>query len=124
LFSKVVRGALSPEQLAGYDAAEMDRLQARHAAQVKLFIAVLERRCPLTDEQRNALVALLLAETRPPLRSSQYDMYVVSVQAAKIARDNFTAILDEAQFRVLDKSLQQARGLERHLKQQGVLADD
>jgi len=124
LFAKVIHTTLTPGQWVEYDAAEKERLQAGHVAKVRLYVAILERRCPLTDEQRTALVELLVSETGPPLRSSEFDMYVVPAQAAKIAREKFTAILDKAQCHVLDKSLEQARGLEQHLKRQGVLADD
>lgn len=124
LFAKVINTTLTPEQLAEYAAADKERLKARHVANVRLYVAVLQRRCPLSDEQRTALVELLLAETRPPLRSSEYDVVVVPAQAGGIPEEKFTAILDEAQFSVLSKALQQVRGFEQHLKQQGVLADD
>lgn len=124
LFVKVVHSTLTPEQLTEFEAAEHDRLQARHVAKIKLFVASFDRRCPLDDEQRQALIELLIKDTRPPLRSGELDQYVVPAQAAQIPRERFQAILDDAQFEVLEKSLQQGRGLMQHLKQQGVLADD
>ena len=124
LFLKVVHSVLTPEQLVEFEAAEQERLQARHVAKVKLYVAGLDRRCPMTDAQRQTLVDLLIAETRPPLRSSQFDLYVVPAQAANIPREKFQAILDDAQLQVLDKSLQQGRGLTQHLKNEGVLADE
>ncbi|HEY3394146.1 MAG TPA: hypothetical protein VGK58_15645 [Lacipirellulaceae bacterium] len=121
LFDKVLRGMLAPEQLEKYNAEKETRNQARHDAKVRLFVASLERRCPLKDEQRSALVELLLAETRPPTRSSQFDHYVVLVQAARISDEKFKTILDAEQYRVFAKTLEQARAVEPHLKQQGVL---
>jgi hypothetical protein len=121
LFAKVVRGMLTPEQLEEYEAEQSERLRARHAAKVRLFVAVFERRSPLKAEQRTALVDLLVAETRPATHSSQYDWYVVPVQAAHISEDKFKAILDDAQYRVLKKSIDQVRGMERQLVQQGIL---
>ena len=52
LFAKVVRGTLMPEQLEEYEAEQSERLRARHAANVRLFVAMFERRCPLMEEQR------------------------------------------------------------------------
>jgi hypothetical protein len=123
LFAKVARGMLTTEQLQKYNAEQAERLRVRHDAKVRLFIAMLERRVPLTDQQRSALVDLLLTETRPPMRASTMDWQVVEVQAAYIPEERFHAILDEDQFRILEKTLRQARSLEPHLKQQGLLPD-
>jgi hypothetical protein len=121
LFAKSLRGILTPEQLKKYTANEAARIQSRHDAKISLFVAVLERRCPLTDEQRTALVKLLRDETRPPKRPSQLDQYVILVQADRIADEKFSDILDDEQCRVLERMIAQARNLEPHLRQQGVL---
>ena len=65
LFAKVVHRALTPEQQEEYEAAEAERRKTRHAAKVRLFVAILEQSCPLKASQRDALVDLLLKETRP-----------------------------------------------------------
>jgi hypothetical protein len=121
LFAKVVHRALAPEQREEYEAAEAERRKTRHEAKVRLFVAVLEQSCPLKASQRDALVALLLKETRPALRSSEYDWYVVVVQAAKIPDDKLKPNLDKAQLMYFKKITQQARGMEAQLKQAGVL---
>ena len=119
LFAKVVRETLTPEQTEEYEAEQTARRQARHADKVQLFVALLERSCPLSDKQRTALVELLLAETKPPTRSGVYDWYVVPVQVAVIPQEKLQAILDDAQMRVLNKSLERYRGIEQLLKQRG-----
>jgi hypothetical protein len=124
LYVKVVHSVLTLEQLVEFDAAEQEWLQSRHVAKIKLYVAGLDRCCPLSGEQRQALVDLLIADTRPPLRSSQYDMYVVQAQAVNIPREKFEGILDDAQLQVFDKSLQQGRALAQHLRKEGVLADE
>jgi hypothetical protein len=121
LFAKSLPGILTPEQLEKYQAGQADRTRARHDAKVRLLVATLERRCPLKHQQRTALIELLLAETRPPKRSSQLDQYVILVQASRIPDEKFSTILDEKQLPILEKMLEQARSLEPHLKQQGVL---
>jgi len=123
LFTKVLHRTLTLAQLEEYEAAEGERIKARHAAKVRLFVAIYERTCPLTDKQRTKLIDVLLADTRPPKRSSEYDWYIVMVQAARIPEAKLAAILDEAQMRRLKKSTLQARGMEGFLKQQGLLPD-
>ncbi|HVT28970.1 MAG TPA: hypothetical protein VHE81_13225 [Lacipirellulaceae bacterium] len=123
LFSKVVHQILTPAQQAEYEAAEAHRRQAAHAAKVRLFVALLERNCPLTSHQRNALVNLLIKETKPAKRHSEYDWYVVVVQTAKIPDEELKPILDPAQMRFFNKVSQQGRGMEMWLKRMDVLPD-
>jgi hypothetical protein len=121
LFVKVIRRTLTAEQLEEYDAAEAERLKQRYSDKVRLLVAVFEETCPLKDNQRSALVELLLTETKPPKRPSQYDWYVVLAQASKIPEQKFSAILDPAQMRVLKKSLERGRSIAAFLKQQDIL---
>jgi Spy/CpxP family protein refolding chaperone len=121
LFAKVVQGVLTPEQREEFEAAEAERRKTRHAAKVRLFVAILEQSCPLKSSQRDAMVELLLKETQPALRSSQYDWYVVVVQAAKIPDSKWKPILDQAQMTYVKKITGQARGMEATLRQMGVL---
>jgi Spy/CpxP family protein refolding chaperone len=124
LFYKVARATFTPEQMANFDEAEAEKRKARHMASVRLFVAKLERRCPMDNAQRTRLVDLFVAETDPPLISSQFDMYVVPAQADRIPQERFRAILDDDQFKMLEISLQQGRGFRQHLIQEGVLADE
>jgi Spy/CpxP family protein refolding chaperone len=121
LFAKVVHQLLTPEQREEYEAAEAERRKIRHGAKVRLFVAIFEQSCPLKSSQRDAMVELLLKETQPALRSSQYDWYVVVVQAAKIPDSKLKPILDQAQMTYFKKITGQARGMEATLRQMGVL---
>jgi hypothetical protein len=122
LFAKVLHQTLTPTQLEEYEGIESERTKQRYADKVRLFVAVLSESCPLKDDQREALVNLLLAETRPPKHPSQYDWYVVLAQAANISNEKYTAILDPAQMRVFKKLLNRGRGLAGFLKQQDLLS--
>lgn len=121
LFSKVLHRALTPEQRVNSDAAQGERRKARHVAKVHLFVALMEQNCPLTSKQRDALVDLLLKETRPATRSSEYDWYVVLIQVAKIPDEKLSHILDNAQMRFVKKLTGVGLAIEDRLKQQGVL---
>jgi hypothetical protein len=124
LFAKVLHSTLTPEQTEEYAAADLERRQARHEAKCKLFVAVFEQSCPLTAKQRDALLQLLLKETRPAKRQSEYDWYVVAFQVSQISEKKLNTILDASQMKVLKTSTRQARGLEAHLKRTGVLPDE
>jgi hypothetical protein len=121
LFAKVLRHTLTPEQLKEYEDTEQERMQQRHAAAVRLYVALLGRACALTDDQRSQLVDLLLKETHAPKRPSEYDYYVVLAQAANVPNEKYTAILDTAQMDVVKNSLNRGRGLAAFLKQQDIL---
>jgi hypothetical protein len=121
IFSKVVNRTLNPEQHEEYEAAEAERRKTRHAAKVRLFVALLEQSCPLKASQRDGLVDLLLKDTRPALRNSEYDWYVVIVQAGKLPESKLKPILDRSQLAYFKKITANARGMEGMLRQQGIL---
>ncbi len=121
LFSKVLANTLTLEQAAKFDRIEAERRRARYAAKVGLFVATMERSCPLTDKQRTALVELLLTETKPPKVFGQYDWYVIMYQASKVPDAKYEHIIDEAQLKALKQSLRQGAGMEHFLRQQKIL---
>lgn len=121
LFKKVIERELTSEQSAKYEEAERERAASRYAAQVRLWVVMLERTCPLTKAQRDALVPLILTETVPPKRFSQYDSYVVMYQVQKLPDENFQPILDEAQLKQLRVVLRQGAGMENFLRQQKLI---
>lgn len=122
-YSKVSHTLLTAEQREQQQAAEQERLKAHHRARVKLFVAMLEQQCPLTAKQRDAFLDVLLKETKPAKKASQYDSYVVMAQIPRISDDKLKPILDERQLKMLKKSIDQMRGMENHLRQIGVLPD-
>jgi hypothetical protein len=121
LFSKVLEKNLTPEQAARFERIEAERRQARYKAKVGLFVAALQRSLALTDDQRRALVQLLVTETRPPKRFGQYDWYVILYQAGKIPDERYEQIIDAAQMKPLKQSLQQGIGMDQWLKQQKLI---
>jgi hypothetical protein len=121
LFAKVVQTTLTPEQHEEFDAAQAERRKAKHAAKVRLFVAMLDQSCPMKASQRDAFVELLLKDTKPALRTSEYDWYVVIVQVAKLPDKKLTPILDSAQLKFVKKVAARGRGMEAHLIRLGVL---
>ncbi len=121
LFVKALHRSLSSEQRAKFDEAESKRAKARYESKVRMFVAMLERSCPLTTEQRDKLVELLLNETKPPKYFGQYDWYVIMYQAHKLPDEKYQPLLDEAQLKQLRVNLRQGAGMEHFLRQQKII---
>lgn len=121
LLQKVVQGVLDPEQIAKYEQADLERRRFAYEAKIGLFLAQIQNGIPMRDEQREKFTKLLLEETAVPKKYGQYAHYVVMVNASQISEEKMKEIFDDAQWRAMKQTFVQARGMERHLKQQGVL---
>jgi hypothetical protein len=123
-FQKAIRPALTPEQLAKYDKVEARRRAFRYRARVELWIASTENTMPMTGEQREKLRDLILSETTPPAGFGQYDTYLVAYAVSKIDEKKLQPLFDESQWKVLRVIVNQGRGMEQFLKQNGMLDGD
>lgn len=123
IFRKTLRKTLTDEQSAQYDKIEQERRTYRYRAKIEFSVAMLDNGLPLNDEQRQRLVALLLAETKPPKRFGPYDYYVVMVQMAKLPEDKLKPLFDDVQWRMLRQQLNNMRAMEQWLRQTGTLSD-
>jgi hypothetical protein len=123
IFRKTLRKSLTDEQSAEYDKVEQERRTYRYRAKVEFAVAMLDNGLPLSDDQRQKLVALLVAETKPPKRFGQYDYYVIMVQMGKLPEDKLKPLFDDLQWRMLRPQLNNMRGMEQWLKQTGTLSD-
>ncbi len=120
LFHKVLRRTLRQSQRIEYERGQAERGQYRYAAKVRLFVASFDRAAPMDGEQREALLGLILAETRRPQRFSEYDVFYVQVHAARIPDAKYAEVLDAAQVRTLRRVFQQARAYEALLTREGI----
>jgi hypothetical protein len=123
LFGKTLKKTLSGDQAARYAKAAADKRQFRYRAKVALAVAMLDNAVGFTAEQRRRFMAVLLEETKPPKIYSQYDYQVVMVQAARLPEEKLKPIFDDAQWQVLNRQFQQARGMEQFLRNHGFLPD-
>ncbi len=121
LFQKVLRQTLNGEQSVWYDRQERERRKFRYEAKIELVVSNLENSISLRPEQRQRLVELLRDETEPPKKFGQFDFQVVLFQARKLGEAKLRPILDDAQWRSLKRVLDQSRGTEGFLRQQGYL---
>lgn len=123
MFYKVLPKVLGAEQTEKYQQEELKRRKFRYMAKVKLTLASLENSLPFTAKQRQQFEELILAETPPPKRWGQYDNQVVLLQASKLPEAKLKEIFDDAQLKRLQTMLQQAKGFEQMLVQQGWIED-
>ena len=122
-FHKVVRTTLNQEQQTKFEQADRERRLFQYKAKIELVISALDDSIALRAEQRKELIKLLLA-TPPPKQFGQYDFYVVLFRLSRLPEATLGRLFDGPQRRALDVQLQQVRGLEPFLKQQGLLPDD
>jgi hypothetical protein len=126
IFSKTVKSSLTPEQAEQAERAQHDRRLFEYKARVELVVNMLDERLALRAAERKQLVELLVNQTRPPESrgNRQYDYYVILFQVSKIPPAKLQAILDEPQYKALQKAFDQMRGMEAFLRNNGVLQDE
>ena len=124
IFAKALKSTLSQEQTAKHEQVVHDRLLYRYWARVDLAMELLNNTVGFTDEQRQRLVTLLAEETRPPRRLGQNDYYAVLYLLASLPEAKVKPIFEDVQYRSLRRQLDQARGLEMWLKQNGFVPDE
>lgn len=121
IFRKTLRNTLDQPQWEQYARIHGERLAFRFRAKVELTVAMLENAVPLRDEQRQKLIALIVAETPLPRRFGQYDYYLLLWNISKLPDEKLKPIFDATQWKVLKQQLAQGRGMEQWLKQSGML---
>jgi hypothetical protein len=123
-YSKTVKNTLNQDQAERYAKVLRDRDLFRYRARVDLVVSMLDNSVGFSAAQRKEFVKLLLEETKPPKHFGQYDTQVVLLQAARLPEGKIKPIFDEAQWRILNRQLTQAKGMEVFLKRNGFLDDD
>jgi hypothetical protein len=124
LLQKCLVNTINREQFLRYLKVDKERQRFHHEAKIGVIISLLEQAVPVTADQRRKLGELLRKETKPPRKSGQYDYYAMMHQASKIDDEKFQQILDDIQWKVFSQQLGQMRGMEKWLKQNGILFDD
>lgn len=126
LFQKVMAKSLDDAQRLAVERAEMERINYHYQAKMKLFISVLDSTAPMLDEQRKALLELLIKSSRPPKRMARnnYDWYYVLYHASQAPRDEVGKILDPAQMKCFEAAVRQAARYRQMLEQEGLEPDD
>jgi hypothetical protein len=123
LFSKTLKTALDEDQAGKYEEVLRERKLFRYQAKVELIVSILDQSLGLSDLQRRKLVDLILKDTKPPKIFGQYDYYLVMYQTGRISESKLKLILDEHQWASLVRQLNQMRGMEQFLRNNGALPE-
>jgi hypothetical protein len=124
MFKKIVAKTLSGEQQSRYDQEQRNRRTADYAARVDMYVAMVDRAAPMSDQQREALLKLFRKHTRPPKQFGQQPIYYVMYQASKIPQTELKKLFDEAQLKIIEKAFRQGASYKNMLERQGFLFDE
>jgi hypothetical protein len=124
IYAKAIKATLTPDQVEKHEEVLRDRTLYRYWARVDLAMELLNNEVGFTDDQRGQLVKLLHEETKPPRRLGENDYYVVLYQLSKIPEGRIRPVFEDVQWRFLKRQLDQGRGMEMFLKQNGFVAGD
>ncbi len=124
IYAKTLRATLTPEQVAKHEEVVRDRTLYRYWARVDLAMELLNNQVGFTDDQRRQLVKLLREETKPPRRLGEQDYYVVLYQLSRIPEGKIKPVFEDVQWRFLERQLEQGRGMEWFLRQNGFVPGD
>jgi hypothetical protein len=124
IFKKIVSQTLNEAQRSEYDEEQRKRRAADYAARVDMYVAMVDRAAPMSDQQRQALIELFQKHTRPPKQFGQQPIYYVMYQASKIPQDELKQLFDEAQLKIIEKAFRQGAQYKNMLERQGFLLDE
>jgi hypothetical protein len=120
-FAKSVRLVLNADQVAKYDEVTSERRQFHYRASIETVLDTVENTVPLRDDQHDAIVKLLIEETKPPISFGQYDHQAVMCNLSRVPEAKLKPVLDARQWKLMQAQIDQNRGMEQWLRQQGVL---
>ena len=121
LLKKVLSASLNEQQSETIREEAERRAKLQTESSVKMWIAQLGRKVPMTNEQREAFYELACQHVQPIRGNKQYTTYFIAYQMSRLPREKLEAILDEAQWKAVKTTLIQAESWRAMLKQQGML---
>jgi hypothetical protein len=125
LVCKLLQTTLDEEQSKRWAGWLLDRTRIRQRGQIASAVAAIERKVPLIQSQRQALIQLLEAEVLPALRDSDVRNMGIETSTAVLSHMNamapeaFQTFLDDAQWDAMQSVFAPHRGRLRLLQQRG-----
>jgi len=116
VLDKSLHRSLTPEQLARYNALAKQGHEFRRRAAIELTVASIEEYMPLSNEQRQGLVTLMLSRVKLP-RKQGHEYQILGLQFAKIPEDELKPLFDAMQWKIVSWYRDRFKGLEQGLKQ-------
>lgn len=125
LFYKVLPIVLTSEQWEQYQQQDRERQRRHYRAKIEVVLTVLDQRLPMTQEQRQKLIDVVLAKSEPPKAYGQSDYYLIMWRISQIPDEHLKPIFDEQEWKVFTRTTQQVRGMKQWIEQmEGGLEDD
>jgi hypothetical protein len=124
IFAKTLKKVLAHEQASRYEAMVREKRLFRYRAKIELIVASLDQTVGFSDDQRRALIELILRETEVPKKFGQYDYWLVMYQTGKIPESKLKMIFDDKQWGFMNRQLNQMRGMEQFLRNNGMLPEN
>jgi len=120
LLVKSIASTLGPEQRESFSAMKREHEVAIYIDNIRMTLALIDRKVPLTRQQRETITEMLVRTTDPPQFYGQSNMrfYVVLIQMADLPRTQFKAVFNESEWKVIDGLLRQAAAMQHTLKLQ------
>jgi hypothetical protein len=124
LLFRSLHNVLTPEQFSLFDASDRARRDYRHRARIELAVSMFELNVPLTDAQRQELIAALLKLTKPVRKSGMYAYYILMYQLSQIPEEKLKPLFDDHQWKPIHLQLNQYKAWKPWLKNSGQLPDE
>lgn len=110
LLTRLLPKLLSEEQRERYDAYMTRKQERRRKTAVKIAISEIERSMPLTAEQRDALLKLLLEHPLPKKVPEGYEPFLGFIFLCRAEADALSKIFDEKEMTVIQQYRTQYAG--------------
>jgi hypothetical protein len=120
-YDKTLRSMLGPERYAVRQAIVAERARFYYRALVETTLITMDDAIGFSDAEIAALVKLALEETRPPTTLGESDQWVVLSQLASIPDEKLKALLTPRKWELLNRRLEEQRGMDQVLIRQGVI---
>ncbi len=124
LYARILPRTLEGDQVARHQATLEERRQFRYRAAVEAAIALLDDAVSFEDQQRTALIQMLIDKTKPPANFGQFDYYFVMYRLSTLPAQDVKALVNERQWRALKPQLDQGRSMRATLVQNGAIGAD
>lgn len=124
LLKKVARGCLNAEQAKQFSEREQRQQKLNSDAAIMIFLADLGRTVCMTSAQRESIVewATKNITLREPEHSYARDVFMYEM--SELPQAELRSILDEAQYKAIQKNFQTGIEMKGNLKQMGLLDDE
>ncbi len=124
IFAKTVKNTLTGPQVERHEDLSRRRATERRRSTIELFVVQIDKALGLAEGERERLIELLLAETPAPRKYGQADYWYFMYQMTRLPESKLRDILDEPQWRLLNRQFIQARGMEPWLNSNGLIDKD